>query len=308
MGIPLIEGRFLEEADNHREPRVCVVDRDFAQRYWPGKSALGRRIVNGPVFEEKKAVTIVGVVDNIKQDRTRGKECAGRDLFSLWQLLLQFLLSRRTHPDGPEGSRARAAEGRVEDRSRFAGRRVEAHAAWIDDSMVSRRSPALLAGLFAGVALVAGGHRHVWRTGLRRQPASPRESACAWRSGRCPSRCCAIPRPRGETVAGGHRPRALGAWGVGRAMQSMLFGVGTVHAGVLAGAAVVMTIVVLAATFLPSHRASRVSPIEALRVIGERRGAHLTDAGGKGQGSPATWHLALISCAPSGAASRRADE
>jgi len=48
-------------------------------------------------------------------------------------------------------------------------------------------------------------------------------------------------------------------------MQSMLFGVGVVHPGVLAGAAVVMMLVVLAATFLPSHRASRVSPIEALR-------------------------------------------
>ena len=48
-------------------------------------------------------------------------------------------------------------------------------------------------------------------------------------------------------------------------MQSLLFGTGAIHAGVLTGAAVIMMIVVLAATFLPSHRASRVSPIEALR-------------------------------------------
>ena len=57
----------------------------------------------------------------------------------------------------------------------------------------------------------------------------------------------------------------LGAWAVGRAMQGVLFGVGAVNVGVLAGAAAVMVAVVLLATFLPSRRASRVSPIEALR-------------------------------------------
>src|SRR5262249_3888651 len=34
MGVSLREGRFLDEADNHRDQRVCVVDEDFAKRYW----------------------------------------------------------------------------------------------------------------------------------------------------------------------------------------------------------------------------------------------------------------------------------
>jgi len=57
----------------------------------------------------------------------------------------------------------------------------------------------------------------------------------------------------------------LGAWGAGRAMQSVLFGVGAIHLGVLLAASAVMAVVVLLAVFLPSHRASRVSPIDALR-------------------------------------------
>jgi ABC-type antimicrobial peptide transport system permease subunit len=56
-----------------------------------------------------------------------------------------------------------------------------------------------------------------------------------------------------------------GAWATGRAMQSVLFGMGTLHSGVLLGTAAVMLVVVLLAAFLPSHRASQVSPIEALR-------------------------------------------
>jgi len=57
----------------------------------------------------------------------------------------------------------------------------------------------------------------------------------------------------------------VGAWAVGRAMKSQLFGVDALHFGVLGATAAVLLLVVLAATFLPSHRASRVSPIDALR-------------------------------------------
>ncbi len=44
LGIPLREGRFLTSADSHRAERVCVVDEDFARRYWPNGGALGQRI------------------------------------------------------------------------------------------------------------------------------------------------------------------------------------------------------------------------------------------------------------------------
>jgi hypothetical protein len=43
LGIPLREGRFLTSADSHRPERVCVVDEDFARRYWPKGGALGQR-------------------------------------------------------------------------------------------------------------------------------------------------------------------------------------------------------------------------------------------------------------------------
>jgi ABC-type antimicrobial peptide transport system permease subunit len=57
----------------------------------------------------------------------------------------------------------------------------------------------------------------------------------------------------------------FGAWMAGRLMQSLLFGVGTLHPGILAAAAGLMVSVVLLATLIPSLRAARVSPTEALR-------------------------------------------
>jgi predicted permease len=65
LGIPLIAGRDLEDADVTRG-RVAVVSRSFAERYWPGADPIGRIFV----FQDS-ARTVVGVVGDI---RVRGLE------------------------------------------------------------------------------------------------------------------------------------------------------------------------------------------------------------------------------------------
>ena len=66
-GLPLREGRFLTSADSHRPERVCVVDEDFARRYWPNGGALGQRVFQGSDSDDAKLFTIVGVVGAVKQ-------------------------------------------------------------------------------------------------------------------------------------------------------------------------------------------------------------------------------------------------
>ena len=56
LGIPLREGRFLTSADSHRPERVCVVDEDFARRYWPKGDALGQRVFQGTGFGRRTTV------------------------------------------------------------------------------------------------------------------------------------------------------------------------------------------------------------------------------------------------------------
>jgi ABC-type antimicrobial peptide transport system permease subunit len=55
-----------------------------------------------------------------------------------------------------------------------------------------------------------------------------------------------------------------GAWLTGRAMQSILFHVPVVHFTTLAAAVSLISAVALVACLLPAHRASRISPMEAL--------------------------------------------
>jgi putative ABC transport system permease protein len=66
MGIPLLRGRDVGEADSRERPFVAVVSDSFARRYWPGQEALGRRFTFALAERE-----IVGVVGDV---RVRGLE------------------------------------------------------------------------------------------------------------------------------------------------------------------------------------------------------------------------------------------
>ena len=67
LGIPLIQGRAFASADRAGARRVAIVNRVFAERFFPGRSAIGRYIAIDhdeparPVWSE-----IVGVAANIK--------------------------------------------------------------------------------------------------------------------------------------------------------------------------------------------------------------------------------------------------
>jgi ABC-type antimicrobial peptide transport system permease subunit len=58
----------------------------------------------------------------------------------------------------------------------------------------------------------------------------------------------------------------IGAWMAGRAMQSVLFGVPTLHIATLLGTALVMSAVSLIACLIPARRATKVDPMIALRA------------------------------------------
>jgi predicted permease len=64
MRTPLLAGREFTEQDGEKAQPVAVVNREFADRYWPGQDAVGKRIsVYGQWF------TVVGVARNGKYRR-----------------------------------------------------------------------------------------------------------------------------------------------------------------------------------------------------------------------------------------------
>jgi putative ABC transport system permease protein len=65
MSIPLEAGRLFTVDDDARRPPVAIVNREMAERYWPGESPLGRQIQAGE-GPRAATMTIVGVVGNVR--------------------------------------------------------------------------------------------------------------------------------------------------------------------------------------------------------------------------------------------------
>jgi predicted permease len=266
LGIPLREGRFLSSEDSHRSERVCVVDEDFARRYWPNGGALGQRIANGDVTDDAKLFRIVGVVGTVKQAELTEPQGQGAVYlpFAYRENNSLFVVTRTSQRPEVFTETLRKLVPAADPYLAFDN--IRSMDARIADSLITRRSPALLAGIFAGVALLlaAIGTYGVlsyavaqrWREiGIRMALGAQREQI------RRQFLSLGLRLLTVGTILG-----CIGAWLTGRAMQSVLFDVPALHIGALLGTALIMTAVSLIACVIPARRATKVNPIIALRA------------------------------------------
>ncbi|MGB8342032.1 MAG: FtsX-like permease family protein, partial [Chthoniobacterales bacterium] len=273
LGIPLREGRFLTSADSHRSEKVCVVDEDFARRYWPHGGALGQQVFHGEIVftgkghdtDNANLFTIVGVVGTVKQAELTESQGQGavylpfryRDSGNI------FVVTRTSQR--PEAFVATLRKLVRTSDPNLAIDDVRSMDARIDDSLVARRSPALLAGIFAGVALLlaALGTYGVlsYAVAQRRREIGIRMALGAQRE-QIGAQFLSLGL---RLLAAGTILGLIGAWLAGRAMQSVLFDLPTLPVAALLGTALVMTAVSLVACLIPARRATKVNPMIALR-------------------------------------------
>lgn len=265
MGFSLREGRFLAADDSRRSQRVCVVDEDFARYYWPKGSAVGQRLWDGSeARKDSEAFTVVGVVGRVKQAGLTEDQAQGAIYYPyVFRIQDSFFVAIRMSL-APEmlGLALQKAVRQIDpdipvDNIRSMDTRIA-------DSLVARRSPALLASLFSAIALLltAVGTYSVlsYAVAQRRREIGIRMALGAQPS-QIRSQFFSLSL---RLLACGTFFGVIGAWQAGRAMRTVLFHVPPLSLTVLAGAACVIGVVCLAACLLPSQRAARVSPIEAL--------------------------------------------
>jgi predicted permease len=266
MGVSLREGRFLTSADSHRSDRVCVVDEDFARRYWPKGGALGQRVFQGSDADEATLFTIVGIVGAVKQAALTEPQGQGavyvpyryRDSGNI------FVVTRtRQRPQAFADSlrqavRATEPELAIDD--------IRSMDMRIAESLIARRSPAMLAGIVAGVALLLaaiGTFGVLTYTIAQRQREIGVRMALGAQTRQIRTQFLSLGL---RLLAAGILFGVMGVWVAGKAMQSVLFGVPTLHLATLVATALVMAAVSLAACLIPARRASRVDPLIALRA------------------------------------------
>jgi ABC-type antimicrobial peptide transport system permease subunit len=278
MNIPLLQGRLIEESDVlPGAPRVAVVDQALAHQYWPDTNAIGRRFSTdayslynrklfgnlGSEFVAKSAYTIVGIVGNAKQTGLAETEELGA-VYVPYTQSFQFQFVLRTslpasvmQPTVEELVRQLDPNLPIDDFRSMQAR--------IDESLVMRRSPAILAVAFAGVSLLLVS---IGIYGALAYAVAQRKREIGVRMA-----LGAMPEQIGRQflslglrmLVGGTLLGCFGAWAAGRAMQSFLFQVPSFHMPSIVGTVCVIGVVTLLACLLPSLRAARIDPMEALR-------------------------------------------
>lgn len=271
MGIPLLWGRFLTQQDDAHSPPVCVIDETFARKYFPNQNPVGQRINLDNINIQ---VEVVGVVGHVKQwglDENTKSPVQIQLYTPMLQLPDQFLrgsnatglVVRKQTPEYASTSAIRGAIERIN--SEEVPFDFETMDEIIADSLASRRFTMILLGVFASLALVLAS---IGIYGVMSYLVGQRTHEIGLRLALGAQRSAVLRLVLGQAARMTLTGVVIGlasAVALTRLMKAMLFGVSATDPLTFLGVAVVLTIVALAACYIPARRAMKVDPMVALR-------------------------------------------
>ena len=272
LRLQLKAGRFFNDTDTATSPLVVIVDETLARKFWPGQNPVGRRMYKPDNPEDftrpgpkTKWITVVGVVPETRMAGLVSSETrVGTYYFPMTQDgMRNITLAVRTAGDplAATGALRKTLASIDPELPLYSVRTMEDR---IAESLLDRRTPMLLALLFATVALflAATGLYGV----LAYQVAQRRkELAIRMALGSEPGGIFALILKEGTVLlVAGLAAGLAGAFAIRRAMESQLYGVSGMEPSVLAAVAAVLGLVAVIACAVPARRASRIDPMGAL--------------------------------------------
>ena len=262
MRIPLLRGRFFTDGDTAKAPHVAIINSEFARRYFSGEDPIGKRIMfgwNTEGFEE-----VVGVVGDVKHDTLEDAVRAEVYVPYLQRPDESFQIVMRTKTDPTSlVSAARGQVAAVDSNQPISD--VDTLEAVVSRSLTDQRTAMWLLGAFAGLALLL---TIIGIYGVISYSVSQRTNEIGLRMalGAQPAHVLksVVREGLGLALMGVGFGLAV-ALVITRWMASQLYGVSARDPLTLAGVSLLLTLVAVAACYLPARRAMRVDPMTALR-------------------------------------------
>jgi putative ABC transport system permease protein len=266
MGIPLVAGRLLADSDTSQAPPAIVVNQTLARRFWPAGNPVGGRLVVDA--DNARVAEIVGVVGDVKPERLESQDWP--TIYSPYAQAPVAAMTMVVRTAGPEGasplSLASAVEREVHqldpDQPVADMRSMEEVA---DRAIAGARFNTVLLAVFAEIAFLLAA---VGIYGVVSCDVGERTHEIGIRValGAQPGDVLMLVVGQGARLAlYGIAAGLVAAFALTRLMASMLYGVKATDAYTFAAIPVLLGVVALAASYLPSRRVLALDPVTALR-------------------------------------------
>jgi predicted permease len=262
MEVPLVQGRMFADTDTDKMPPVAIIDQKMANRFWPRGDAIGKHIRRG---DNSPWITIVGVVGIVKEYgldtdtrmvvyRPHAQAPAGTE----------YVVARTTaDPSSTINAMVRQVNAIDRDVPVYDTATMEQR---VQESMARQRFAMTMLGAFAGFAMIlaAIGIYGVMSFLVTQGTA---DIAIRMALGARRSAILSLVFRQGMGLAClGIVAGLIGALGLTRIMNSLLFGVKPTDPLTFFSVLSLLFLVALSACLVPAGRAMRIDPMTALRT------------------------------------------
>jgi putative ABC transport system permease protein len=265
LRTPIVDGREFTDADNAQGRKQIIIDQALAAKAFPGRSAVGQRILIRVNTPQAEWAEIIGVAAH---QRDTDLAIAGREQVYVPDGWFGFgAVNRwalRTASDPAHYSASVREELRKLDPTLLIAE-MRPMDEWVSRAQAGTRFSLLLIGVFAVIAavLAAVGLYGVLSTVVRQRTA---EIGVRMALGAAPGGIFGLVVGQGLRLSiTGITVGLVAAFGLTRLMSTMLVGVQATDPPTFAGMAIVFALIAAAASWLPARRASRLDPVQALR-------------------------------------------
>ncbi len=268
LRIPLMEGRWVTDADRETSPSVVVINRAMAQAYFGNQSPLGKRMQIGAIPDETVPwMTVVGVVGNIKQslvaDTPTEMYIPFRQANQLLPISTMSIVLRTEFDPHLLVPGLRATVQRINPNQPLV--KIRTMEENVSKNFAQPRFRTLLLVIFAGIAVVIAA---VGIYGVMAYATLQRSGEIAIRM----AMGCGRNRIFALILVDGMRLTLVGTFigtvaglAVARFLKSLLFGISATDATTLGVSITVVLLAGLAASIIPARRASRVEIATLMR-------------------------------------------
>lgn len=262
MKIPMLDGRDFNRLDVKKDPKIAIVNRRFAEHYFPRASAIGKHIGFGGGPATKLDIEIIGVVADSLYEGPR--EGVRRQVFvPNWGPSSAAFYVRTQTPAATAHTLIRGEMKQLDPSMPVY--QMKSLQAQLDETLLTDRLVALLS---AGFGLLATLLASIGLYGVMAFVVARRKKELGIRLalGAPPGRVIwLVMREVLALLAIGLAVGIPSAMLLGRYVSSQLYGIQADDPWIAVSTMVVLTVVSAAAGVIPAHRASRIDPILAMR-------------------------------------------